>query len=405
MGLGCAWTRSHAAEDALSKSRGDTVHSKRLGFFMTHIRRGRVTLSRSLRRPHGVSPRVPASLLLIACGALAQVAVSVLPSPAAWGGAAAALRVVRIALTGASASNAGVYVTDGLGFFAGQGLQVESLNFGGSASEIAAALATDRVDIADAGINPALFNTVRTSGYKVVADKGSLLKGFGYISIMVRKDLAQRIRGPADLKGLSIAVTPPGLGSVTGFLLSAYLARASLKPLDVHMQPIPFPAQIAALSNGAVSVALMTEPFATQAVKNGIGVRLVTLDEVIPGQQVGTIAYGSQFIATHRDLADQFMVAYVQGIRAYNAAFARGVDKAHIIQILTQWTPIKDPQLWAEIIPAGLNPTGRVNLESIQQAENFFHQIGLVPQPPLLSTFIDHSFVDHANQVLGPPPQ
>jgi len=310
--------------------------------------------------------------------------------------------VVRIALT-SSASNAGVYVADGLGYFSAQGLQVEPVNLGGSASEIAAALATDRVDIADAGINPALFNTVKTSGYKVVADKGALLKGFGYISIVVRKDPAQRIRGPADLKGLSIAVTPPGLGSVTGFLLSVYLARASLRPQDAHIQPIPFTAQIAALSNNAVSAALMTEPFATQAIKNEIGVRLVTLDQIVPNQQVGTLAYGFQFIGAHRDWGEQFMVAYVLGIRAYNAAFARGADKAHIIQILTQKTAIKDPQMWEEMIPTGFNPTGKVNIESIQQAENFFHQLGLVPQPPLLSTFIDHSFVDHANQVLGPP--
>lgn len=79
------------------------------------------------------------------------------------------------------------------------------------------------------------------------------------------------------------------------------------------------------------------------------------------------------------------------------------MDKARTIQILTQTTAIKDPQLWAEKIPAGFNPTGRVNVESIQQAENFFQKIGLVPQPPQLGTFIDHSFVGHANQVLGPP--
>ncbi len=350
---------------------------------------------RSLRHPRGVVPRASVWLLLVAWGATG-------PWSAAVGGASPAPHVVRVALT-TSSSTAGVYLADGLGYFAAQGLQVEPLNLGGSASEIAAALATDRVDVADAGINPALFNTVRTSGYKVVADKGALLRGFGYISIVVRRDLAPRIKGPADLKGLSIAVTPPGLGSVTGFLLSVYLARASLRPQDVHIQPIPFPAQIAALSNTAVSVGLLTEPFATQAVKNEIGVRLLTLDQVVPGQQVGTLAYGSQFISAHRDWAEQFMVAYVQGIRAYNGAFARGVDKARVIQILTQRTAIKDPQLWAEMVPAGFNPTGKVNVESIQRAENFFHQIGLVPQPPLLSTFIDHSFVDHANAVLGPP--
>jgi ABC-type nitrate/sulfonate/bicarbonate transport system substrate-binding protein len=358
-------------------------------------------VSCSARGPHGVPLRAPEPILLVLCATIVQAVLWGLPSPVV--GAAAALHTVRLTLSTASSSNAGVYVADGLGYFATQGLRVEILNLGGSASEFAAALATDRVDIADVGVNPAMFNTVKAGGFKVVADKGALLKGWGYVSIIVRKDFASRIKGPEDLKGLSIAMTPPGLATANGFALSVYLARASLKPEDVHIQPIPFPAQMAALSNKAVPVAMMTEPFATQAIKSEIGVRLITADEIVPGQQVGTIAYGSRFLATHRDWAEQFMIAYIRGIRAYNAAMARGVEKAQIIQILTQWTPIKDAGLWAEMIPAGLNPTGKLNVESIQQAENFFHQLGLVPEPPALGTFIDHSFVDHANQVLGPP--
>ena len=356
-------------------------------------------MSCSARGPHGVPFRLPELKLLVACAAVVQAAL-VAPSPVVG---AAEPGTVRITLATAGPSNAGVYVADRLGYFAAQGLRVELLNMGGSASELAAALATDRVDVADVGVNPAMFNTVKAGGFKVVADKGALLKGWGYVSIVVRKDFASRVKGPADLKGLSIAMTPPGLGTANGFALSVYLARASLTPADVHIQPIPFPAQVAALTNGAVPVAIMSEPFATQAIRSEIGVRLITLDEIVPGQQVGTIAYGSRFLATHRDWAEQFMIAYIQGIRAYNAAMARGVEKARIIQILTQSTPIKDAGLWAEMIPAGLNPTGKVNVESIQQAENFFHQIGLVPEPPAPSTFIDHSFVDHANQVLGPP--
>ncbi len=346
------------------------------------------------------SPPVSASLLLIAC--LAAAAVAVPPPPPGWGGAAPGIHL-RIALSNASSSNVGVYVGDGLGYFANEGIELEYVNLGGSASEISAALATNRIDIADAGVNPAMFNSVRTGAYKVVADKGSVPKGFGFLSFIVHKDLESRIKGPADLKGLSIAMTPPGLGTANGFALAVYLARAHLTVKDVHIQPIAFPAMMAALSNKAVPVAIMTEPFATQAVKVGLGVRLITGDEILPGQQIGTIAYGTQFIAAHRDWGNRFMVAYVQGIRAYNAAFRHGADKPRIIQILTQKTPIKDPQLWAEMIPAGLNPTGRVNVESIQQAENFFHEIGLVPQPPALSSFIDHSFVNYANQALGAP--
>ncbi len=355
--------------------------------------------SEGRRRVRGLSSRVFAALLLTACGA---VAIAAGPSSPGWGGAAPGIHL-RIALSNASSSNVGIYAGDGLGYFAAQGIDLEYVGLGGSASEISAALATNRIDIADAGVNPAMFNSVRTGAYKVVADKGSVPKGFGFLSLVVHRDLASRVKGPADLKGLSIAMTPPGLGTANGFALSVYLARGHLTVKDVHIQPIAFPAMMAALTNKAVPVAIMTEPFATQAVKAGLVVRVITGDEMLPDQQIGTIAYGTQFIAVHRDWANRFMVAYVQGIRAYNAAFRHGTDKPRIIQILTQKTPIKDPTLWAEMIPAGLNPTGRVNVESIQQAENFFHEIGLVPQPPALSSFIDHSFVNYAAQVLGAP--
>lgn len=359
-------------------------------------------LSRLFRRGRIAFPRVTVALLLATCTVSAQMLASSISSLAAGQGATPVPQTVRVALSGASASNAGLYIAHALGYFASQGLNVEFPNFGESASAIAPALATNRVDVADVGINPAMFNTVQAGDFKVVADKGSLPRGFGYVSIVVRKDLAEQIKGPADLKGLSIAMTPPGLGTANGFALDVYLARAHLTPQDVHIQPILFPVQLAALTNKAVSVAIMTEPFATQAVQNQIGVRLITLDEIVPDQQVGAIAYGSKFVAAHRDLAEKFMLAYVQGIRVYNAAFRRGVNKEQVIQILTKETPIKDPQLWATMIPAGLNPTGRLNVQSIQQIEDFFHRIGLVAEPPPLSTFIDNSFVDYANKVLGP---
>lgn len=293
-------------------------------------------------------------------------------------------------------------MADGLGFFAKQGLKIQEITFS-AASAVAPALATNQVDVADVGVNPAMFNTMAAAlGAKVVADKGSMPKGFGFTSLVVRKDLAGKLKTAADFKGANLAMTPPGLGTANGYALGIYLAKANMTPSDLHIQPLAFSAQPAALSNKAVDAAIMAEPFATQAVNAGIGVRLLTLDEVVPNQQIAAIAYSAGFIQKPA-LAEKYMVAYLQGIRAYDDAFKKGINKDKIIQIMAEKTPVKDTKLWGEMIPAGLNPDGALNVKSIQDEEAFFKKLNLIkPGSPAPSMFIDDSFAKKAAATLGP---
>ncbi len=312
------------------------------------------------------------------------------------------LQTVRVVLASRSITHSGLYVAAGRGYFEQQGIHVEFVRLR-SASETMNLLSTNRIDVADVGINPALFNGVAAHlGFKVVADKGSLQPGFGSTAVVVRKDLAKEIKGPSDLKDRLIAMTPPGLATANGFALAAYLKGANLTPADVHIRPIPFPEQVAALSNKAVEVAIMSEPFVAITVREGIGVRFVGLDEIVPGQQVAALAYSSQFIRERGDLARAFMVAYVKGIRDYNAAMRRGVDRPAILEILAKVLQLSDATLLDSMKPAGLNPDGKLNETSIAQIKQFFLQQRLISEAPPVSSFVDNSFVQYAIQVLGP---
>ncbi|MBV9120255.1 MAG: ABC transporter substrate-binding protein [Chloroflexi bacterium] len=292
-------------------------------------------------------------------------------------------------------------MADGLGFFERQGLKIEEVTFN-AASAVAPALASNQVDVADVGVNPAMFNTMAAAlGAKVVADKGSTPSGFGFTSIVVRKDLADKVKGPADLKGLNLAMTPPGLGTANGYALDKWITPAKLTVNDFHVQPLAFPDQVAALSNKAVDAAFMAEPYATQAVNQGFGVRLVTTDKMAPDQQIAGIAFSAGFLQ-RKDVAQKYMVAYLQGIRAYDDAFKKGVNKDKVIQIMADKTPVKDVQLWSQMIPAGLNPDGTLNVQSIQDQEDFFKRLNLVPaNAPAPASFIDDSFAKQAAQTLG----
>ncbi len=356
---------------------------------------------REIRRLQA-APLVAAALCLIGLAGRGAGAVGSAQTGAPAPGSPAQLRTVRVVLSSAGPSNSGLYVADGRGYFEQLGIRIEYVRLT-YASQTMNLLSTNRVDVADVGMNPALFNGVAAHlGFKVVADKGSQPPGAGYTALVVRKDLAPKIMGPIELKGRTIAVTPPGLPTSTGFALAAYLRRAGLTPADVQIRPIPFPEQAAALVNKSIDAALMSEPFVARVVREGIGVRLVGVDEMAPGLQTAALAYGSQFIREQPDLARAFMVAYVKGIRDYLAAMRRGVDKPAILNILAKAIRLDDMALWETMKPAGFDPDGKVNMASIAQLEQFFLEQRLIAEAPPVNSFVDNSFSQYAAHVLGP---
>jgi NitT/TauT family transport system substrate-binding protein len=324
------------------------------------------------------------------------------PAPTQPGSAAV---TVRYGYSTAGAINGPVYLADDMGFFAEQGIAIDYILFP-SASEVIPSVTRGDVDAAAVGINPATLNALAANfGIKLVADTGTQFPGFPLNVAVVANEVAGVINGPADLKGRKIALTPPGLGTASGFLLSKYLAQANLTPNDVDIVPLTFPDQTAALANHSVDLAFMAEPFATQVVKKGIGKVLVTTDKILPGYQVTGLLYTDRFISTKRDLAQKFMIAFLKGVRVYMAAFGgTATNRDQVIQILTQRTDIKDPQLWAEIYPTGSSPDGKLDLPSITESQTYFKGLGLVQNTPDASTLVDTSFAESAVRALGPGP-
>ena len=311
---------------------------------------------------------------------------------------------MHLGASNAGATNAPFYVADDLGYFADQGITLDQIFFP-SASEVIPALTKGDVDAAVVGVNPATLNALAGNfGLHIVADGGSQSPGFPANVLVAAKEVASSIKGPADLRGKKVALTPPGAGTASGYMLSKYLAQANLTLNDVDLVALNFPDQVAALTNHSVDAAMMTEPFATRSIQTGSGALIATGDQMAPGQQVVVIVYTDRFVTTQRDDGVRLMTAYLRGLRAYLAAFSTGDQRDRIIQILTTRTDIKDPQLWMSIYPTGANPDGTVNVQSIADSQTYFQGLGLVQNPADLNKVVDTSFTQAAVQALGPGP-
>jgi len=113
-------------------------------------------------------------------------------------GAAAPIHVGYLGTSG----DAGIFIAFEKGYFTEQGLTVSLERFGIGADQMAL-LGAGRLDVASGAPSPTLFNALsRGLPISVVADKGSLRKGFGFNVLVVRRALVDsgRFKGLGDLR-------------------------------------------------------------------------------------------------------------------------------------------------------------------------------------------------------------
>jgi NitT/TauT family transport system substrate-binding protein len=300
-----------------------------------------------------------------------------------------------------SVSDAGIYIAADKGYFTEQGIAIETVQLD-SASSVVTALASGQVDVAGGAPSAAIYNASRQGiGIKIVADKGSMPDGAGYIGLVVRKAMVDQIKSLADLKGHNIAVAGAGVGTTNEIAFEEMDKKLNLKPADFNLQNLSFGDSVAALASGSVDAAYLIEPLVQSAEQKGIGKLLLSGDKMYPDQQVAVLLYGPDFIAKRKDVAARFMVAYLKGVRDYNNAFRKTIDRAAIVAILTRNTTVRSPELYEKMVMPGLDPDGKVNAKGMDSDMRWFLAKGYLKQEVDVSKAIDTSFAAEAVKKLG----
>ena len=338
--------------------------------------------------------RLPAMLLAIASAAL-------VPS----NGNAAEAVIVRVGITDSS-SDAPLFIADKKGYFKQEGLNVTLTSFD-SAAKMVAPLGAGQLDVGAGAPAAGFYNAVaRGIDIKIVADKSSSSPGYGYSPLLVRKDLVDsgKVKSLKDLKGLKVA--SPAVGTPPEAILNEALKKGGLKFSDVDLVHMGFPQHVLALQNKAIDASVTTEPSATKAVQSGAAVRFQNNDVIYPNHQIAVLIYGGKFIKDNPDTAKKFMRAYIKAVRDYNDALKdgklAGPNADEIIGILTEYTSIKDPNVYKTIVPHGCNPDGKVNEASLMKDFEFYKSRRLIEGNVTVEQAIDNSFADAVVKELGP---
>jgi len=259
-------------------------------------------------------------------------------------------------------------------------------------------------DGAGIAVNSATINAVaRGIEIKAVSDKGLMAPGFGWLAFVIRKDLVDsgRFQGASDLKGLVFGTTPPINASAGYPTLTKLLKEAGLSQDDLRIEALNFAEANAALAGKALDVAIQIEPLVQAAVDQGFAVRWLGLDQIRPNQQIAVIGYGPSITVDNPALGRAFMLAYLKGVRDYTRAFTTGQGRADVVATIARYSTVKNPATVDAMAPVGLNPDGRINVESLIEDQQFYVEQGTVPTPIDMRQIVDDSYVDAALAVLG----
>jgi NitT/TauT family transport system substrate-binding protein len=328
------------------------------------------------------------SALVLATGLLAFQAASAQPAKVRLGAFS-------------SVSDAALYVAQEKGYFAEQNLDVEFVQIN-SGAVMTTELANGNLDASGGSPGAGMYNAVRQGiPMKIVADKGSSHPGHGYFAFVVRKDLADQIKRPADLRGRVLAVTGHRAGASSEVTIGRLLAQDGVKESEVKLINMTFGDIVAALGTGKIEAAVLIEPLVTQVVARDIAVMWKRVDEVYPSQQYGALMYGPGIIK-RPDVANRFMVAYVKAARYYNDVLQGKIPKDELVAILTKHTSVKDRALYDRMKFPGIDPNGALNLEGMRYDVDWWVANGRMKEKVDLERIVDTSYSKAAVERLGP---
>ncbi len=296
-----------------------------------------------------------------------------------------------------TANNAPFYIALEEGYFAAEGLDIKIGPFL-AVPLVIPALMSGELDLTLNAPSVNLMQAVaKGASVRIVADKGHAGPGDRSQVLMVRQDLidAGRFRTLRDLRGLKIAESSKG--TQPEFMITQVLRnRAFLTEKDVVRVPIVYTLAPAALLAKSVDAAIIPEPSVTMLERLHAAKAILTLQDVLPRSQVGTIIYGTNLLGRRREVGQRFLNAYLRGVRQYHKG-KTARNTAIIAKYTGQEVPTIRLMTWAQVYE-----DGHVNVESLLQLQAWWLREGLQDVALTPDQFLDMSFAKAAYQALGP---
>jgi NitT/TauT family transport system substrate-binding protein len=285
-----------------------------------------------------------------------------------------------------------LYVGIERGYFADEGLEFD-LSTIRSGNDAVVQLAAGNFDVAMGGANAGLYNAIaRGIDFKVVAPMHSESPPLA-TPLIISADRTDEIQSVADLEGGRVAVH--AFGAAIEYWMSEALAQGGLTFDDVELESVLFPNMAAALSNGDIDAAVLTEPLVT--INQDQGLVAILSDDYIEGFTATYVYMNEEWRAANPDLARKFMRAYLRACRDLQGDYMT----EEMAGIIEQYTEVPAPIVMRSA-PAQFDPDGTISVANLEALQEFFMERGHLEYDELLdiNSFVDQSLANEVAQEL-----
>ena len=293
----------------------------------------------------------------------------------------------------------GALIAQQRGYFADLGIDNQETIFA-SGQEMVQALAAGQLEIGATSNTAAFFNALgRGLRQPFTFDIWHLEHGDASYMVVVRPDLVDQIQQLADLRGRVNGNSAPIRDGGSGFQAKKMLEASGLGLDDVQWVRLGGADMLAAFASKAIDAGWLIEPFVTLGKQRQVLAPWLSLGNYDPGAQVAGIVFSESFIKERNDVARRWGVAYVRGLRDQND-FMKGKLREVVGPALAAHTGL--PMELIDRVAWVRPPDGRLNLDSVLEAQAQLLEWGTISQSLRPDQLVDEQFVEHAVQQLGP---
>ena len=269
-----------------------------------------------------------------------------------------------------------------------------------SAATLVPFLASNKVQVVQGGLSLGYFNAVAQGLPMIIALDSSSTPVNS--TIIVRSDIADQFKTPADLKGKRVGIVAPG--SIPEYAVGKVLESAGLGLKDIEIKYVPFQAMGAALENGALDAALEVPPYTDAILAQGIAKPWIDPDSVVRPSPTITVAYmvNTDWAAKNNAAAHRALLAFARAGREYCDAYHHGPNRANAIDELVQNHVMDDRAMLDGMKWQSRNPNGKVSLAALSDIQDFFYRQGKLAKKAPEDKLLDPSYAAEAEAKYGP---
>ncbi len=275
-------------------------------------------------------------------------------------------------------SGGGFYIARDKGYFEKVGITIETKQYIDGSMAVPGLIAGE-LEISNLPAAANMFNSIaKGAPLVVVLDWGHNKPGRAYTATNVTQELydsgVHGLEDFAKLKGKRIGVG--ALGSINQYNIAKGLEKAGLNPAqDVKwVVNVGQPDLMRMLGQKQLDATDLAYQFAVFAQQSKWGPIVATGDQVAPGGQIAAYAARRDFVEKRRDVMVRFAVAYLQGVKEFNAAAGDPDKYPDVIEILAKNTALNKPELVKAIAPhwSYINENGAPQVDSIMDMQEFW---------------------------------